>query len=238
MPKQASNTQLSTKKLTIMEKWICKVCGYEHQGEEAPEQCPQCGCSKSEFYQDTNQKYWKTVFVMLFVTLLISIFASFISCTTRQTVDNTPVKSFNLNRFLGKWYEIARFDHRFERDMQQCTATYTIREDGTLSVINQGKKNGKWETSEGKGKLTDTPGLLKVSFFGPFYSDYRIMHLAPDYSYALVGGEDDTYLWILSRTPKLNQATINNLLREAQQRGYDTNNLMWVEQEHVLTTQP
>ena len=98
-------------------------------------------------------------------------------------------------------------------------------------VVNRGWKDGEWNTSEGKAKLTEKPGLLRVSFFGPFYSDYRIMMLAPDYSYSLVGGNGDNYLWILSRTPQLNPETRSDILREAQRRGYKTENLIWVDQE-------
>ena len=90
-------------------------------------------------------------------------------------IDNTPVKAFDLQRFLGSWYEVARYDHWFERDMQQTKATYKLREDGKIEVLNTGFKNGKPKDSKGKAKTTETVGLLRVSFFGPFYSDYRIL---------------------------------------------------------------
>lgn len=153
------------------------------------------------------------------------------ACRTPVTVDNSPVKSLELKRFLGKWYEIARFDHRFERDMEHCVATYIMQEDGTIKVTNTGMKNGKWKTSTGKVKMTDVPGVLRVSFFGPFYSDYRILMLAPDYSYALIGGNSDNYLWILSRTPQLPADIRSQIVSEAQRRGYTTDNLIWVEQK-------
>lgn len=158
------------------------------------------------------------------------LFAVF-SCKTSTVVDNSTVQSLDLNRFMGRWYEIARFDHRFERDMQQVTTMYAIQKNGSVKVINQGLKDGKWKTSEGKGKLTTTPGLLRVSFSGPFYSDYRILVLAPDYSYALIGGSSDKYLWILSRTSEMSQYTRNRLVEEAQRRGYNTSNLIWVNQD-------
>ncbi len=155
------------------------------------------------------------------------------SCSRATTVDNSTVKSLDLNRFMGRWYEIARFDHKFERDMEQVTTMYSIGKNGNVKVVNQGLKGTKWKTSEGKGKLTTTPGLLRVSFWGPFYSDYRVMMLAPDYTYALIGGESDKYLWILSRSPQLKDNTLNLILNEATSRGYDTTKLIWVKQRMV-----
>lgn len=213
-----------------MAKWICKVCGYTHYGDEAPETCPKCGAPKSQFYKEGKQGGCAFSILML-IALLTAFCLNFASCSTTSTVDNSTVKSLDLNRFMGRWYEIARFDHKFERDMQQVTTIYAIQDNGRVKVINQGLKNGKWKTSEGKGKLTTTPGLLRVSFWGPFYSDYRVMMLAPDYTYALIGGESDKYLWILSRSPNMRQDTRNQVLREAQQRGYNTNNLIWVQQK-------
>lgn len=213
-----------------MAKWICKVCGYTHYGDEAPETCPQCGAPKSQFNKEGKQGGC-AFSILLLIALLTAFCLNLTSCSTASTVDNSTVQSLDLNRFMGRWYEIARFDHKFERDMQQVTTIYAIQDNGRVKVINQGLKNGKWKTSEGKGKLTTTPGLLRVSFWGPFYSDYRVMMLAPDYSYALIGGENDKYLWILSRSPQMRQDTRNQVLREAQRRGYNTNNLIWVQQK-------
>lgn len=214
-----------------MAKWICKVCGYTHYGDEAPETCPQCGATKSQFNKEGKQGGC-TFSILLLIALLTAFCLNFTACSTASTVDNSTVQSLDLNRFMGRWYEIARFDHKFERDMQQVTTIYAIQDNGRVKVINQGLKNGKWKTSEGKGKLTTTPGLLRVSFWGPFYSDYRVMMLAPDYSYALIGGENDKYLWILSRSPQMRQDIRNQVLREAQRRGYNTNNLIWVQQKN------
>lgn len=102
--------------------------------------------------------------------------------------------------------------------------------DNTIKVTNRGMKEGKWKTSVGKAKLTEIPGVLRVSFFGPFYSDYRIMMLDSDYTYALVGGSSDDYLWILSRTPQLQKDASDKILQEARRRGYDVEKLIWVEQ--------
>lgn len=215
-----------------MKKWICEVCGYVHNGEEAPDRCPQCGAPKHRFHLEGKKKsMWNMLSILSIIVLLAALCYVLFSCNSSVTVDNSTVSQVDLKRYLGKWYEVARFDHSFERDQTRCTATYTLEDDGKIMVVNRGWKDGEWNTSEGKAKLTENPGLLRVSFFGPFYSDYRIMMLAPDYSYSLVGGNGDNYLWILSRTPQLNPETRSDILREAQRRGYKTENLIWVDQE-------
>ena len=156
---------------------------------------------------------------------------SLAGCVSVPKVDNAPVSAFDLNRYLGEWYEIARFDHSFERGVEQAKANYTQNADGTIKVVNTGVKAGKQKTAIGKGKTTDTPGLLRVSFFGPFYADYRVMLIDKDYSRALVGSGSADYLWILSRTPGLSETEKSELLAEAQRRGYDMDKLIWVEQK-------
>ncbi len=166
----------------------------------------------------------KTLFTALFAFL-------FVSYGNAQKIDNTPVASLDLNRYLGDWYEIARFDHSFERGLEFCKANYALRKDGKIAVTNTGIKDGKPKTSNGKAKTTDTPALLRVSFFGPFYSDYRVMMLDANYQWALVGSKNAKYLWILSRTPQLPKATLDSILAEAKRRGYDTSKLIWVKQK-------
>lgn len=216
------------KKQGIMEKWICTVCGYTHHGDKAPETCPKCGASKSQFHREGNGNWFLYAFICFIVIIAIAL--SFYSCSSSSTVDNSSVNMIDLNRYLGKWYEVARYDHRFERGMKQCTAIYTMQGDRTIKVTNKGMKAGKWKTSVGKAKLTEIPGVLRVSFFGPFYSDYRIMMLDSEYTYALVGGSSDDYLWILSRTPQLQKDASDKILQEARRRGYDVEKLIWVEQ--------
>lgn len=211
-----------------MKKWNCKACGHTHEGDEAPKRCPKCGASQTQFI--CKNKSCTLSLLALAAILALSIYA-LVGCNQRMTVDNTAIVTLVLSRYMGKWYEIARLDHRFERGMEQCTATYLPQANGTIKVVNQGLKNGEWKISEGKAKLTDKQGLLRVSFFGPFYSDYRILMLAPDYSYALVGGDNDNYLWILSRTPHLPKQARNQILAEAHRRGYDTTSLIWVKQD-------
>ena len=160
----------------------------------------------------------------------LSVLLSLLMGCSKQTVDNSVVTDFDLNRFLGSWYEIARFDHNFERGMEQTKAMYVLRDDGKVDVLNTGIKDGKPSEAKGLAKLTGTAGLLRVSFWGPFYSDYRIMLLDNDYQYALVGSGSDDYLWILSRTPQISDETKTQILTEAQKRGYDTSKLIWVKQ--------
>ena len=168
--------------------------------------------------------------------ILVTSLALAAGCASTLKVDNTPVAALDLNRYLGEWYEIewyeiARFDHSFERGVEQAKANYTQNADGTIKVVNTGVKAGKQKTAIGKGKTTDTPGLLRVSFFGPFYADYRVMLIDKDYSRALVGSGSADYLWILSRTSGLSETAKSELLAEARRRGYDTDKLIWVEQK-------
>ena len=163
--------------------------------------------------------------------ILVSSLALAAGCASTLKVDNAPVAALDLNRYLGEWYEIARFDHSFERGVQQAKAKYALKDDGTIEVVNSGVRDGKPKTAVGKGKKTDTPGLLRVSFFGPFYADYRVMLIDKDYTRALVGSGGVDYLWLLSRTRVLPAAAKDELLAEAKHRGYDTEKLIWVKQE-------
>ena len=166
------------------------------------------------------------------ITLLMAALSAMLTCRALAAdVDNSVAGSLDLDRYLGDWYEIARFDHPFERGLQFAKASYSLREDGKVQVLNTGRKNGKTKTSKGKARLTDQPRVLQVSFFCPFYGDYRIMLLDADYQWVLVGGSSDKYLWILSRTPRLSDEVRQTILAEATRRGYDINKLIWVEQE-------
>lgn len=162
---------------------------------------------------------------------LIAVAAMFFSSCNSSNVDNSTVKEVDLNRYLGQWYEIAKFDHSFERGLEYAMAHYSLRDDGKIDVLNTGIKDGRAKEAKGIAKTTDVPGLLRVSFFGPFFSDYRIMMLDENYQYVLVGGSNDKYLWILSRTPELDEATKTLILAEAERRGYDTGKLIWVKQK-------
>ena len=171
---------------------------------------------------------------MKFNRLLTVCFASLIlvGCTGVPK-GLQPVTGFEPDRYLGKWYEIARLDHSFERGLSNVSATYSRKAGEDLSVVNRGyeDKAGKWKEIEGKAKLLKGPdiGSLKVSFFGPFYSGYHVIALdKKNYSYAMVAGYSHDYLWILSRQKTLEKSVLVDLVSRAQQWGFDTDQLIHV----------
>lgn len=144
-------------------------------------------------------------------------------------IDNRTVQTFDVTRFMGKWYEIARYDHRFEEGMNRVTATYTLLDNGRIEVLNAGYKDGKYKGIKGKAKQPDAadPGKLKVSFFLWFYADYYVLDIDPDYRYVLVGSSSDKYLWIMSREAILPDNVLQELLDKLRRRGYDTDRLVF-----------
>lgn len=151
-------------------------------------------------------------------------------------IDKTVVKDFDIERYLGTWYEIARYNHKFERGLVGVTATYSFRDDGKIKVLNSGFKeslNGNRSEAIGKAKIPnpDEPAKLKVSFFWFFYADYFVLELDENYQWAAIGSSSDSYLWILSRTPQIEENLYNELLNTLTNRGYDINKLIKVEQK-------
>ena len=147
-----------------------------------------------------------------------------------------PVQGFELNRYLGRWYEIARLDHSFERGMSHVTADYSMRKDGGVRVLNRGysEKKKEWKTAEGKAYRVKGPdeGYLKVSFFGPFYGSYVIFQLdQKDYQYAIISGPNKSYLWILARTPELDPELKQKLISRASALGFETTKLVFPDQK-------
>ena len=145
-----------------------------------------------------------------------------------------PVGDFELERYLGKWYEIARLDHSFERGLDRVTAEYSLREDGGIRVINKGfsvEKN-KWKEIEGKAYFVRGPneGYLKVSFFGPFYGSYVVFDLDKEYQYAFVSGVNTSYLWLLARTPTVSEVLIERFVEKANDLGFETGDLIFLNQ--------
>jgi apolipoprotein D and lipocalin family protein len=145
-----------------------------------------------------------------------------------------PVQNFELERYLGKWYEIARLDHSFERGLSHVTADYSLRKDGGVRVINRGYSSEKktWKQAEGKAYFVESPdqGYLKVSFFGPFYGSYIVFDLDLDnYQYSLVSGPKKSYLWILARKPILDNDIRSSLIKKAADAGFDTSKLIFVD---------
>lgn len=144
------------------------------------------------------------------------------------------VTGFQLDRYLGTWFEVARLDHRFERGMSNVTANYSMRDDGGVDVVNRGYNvaKGEWDEATGKAYFVgDTDvGQLKVSFFGPFYGGYNIFELDQDnYQYAVIAGPDRGYLWILSRSPTLDQRVLSALVDKAEGLGFPTDELIYVD---------
>jgi apolipoprotein D and lipocalin family protein len=145
-----------------------------------------------------------------------------------------PVSNFELDKYLGKWHEIARLDHSFERGMNQVTATYSLREDGGVKVVNRGYSeiDQQWSEAEGKAYFVDKndEGYLKVSFFGPFYGSYVIFELEKEnYQYAFISGPSLEYLWLLSRTPKVPDDIIKKFLEMSAERGFNTSEIIFVD---------
>lgn len=173
-------------------------------------------------------KFTKFSSVFIVVATLFGV----ASCTTIPE-GATAVTPFSKDKYLGKWYEIARLDFKYEKDLNNTTAQYSLNDDGTIKVFNRGynTKTKEWKESTGKAKFVgDTnEAMLKVSFFGPFYSGYNVIAIDQDYKYALVAGENFKYLWILSREKTIPKKIKENYLQKAEKIGYKTADLLWVE---------
>ena len=168
--------------------------------------------------------------------MLLVLIAVLLSGCTGIPEGVTAIDGFEIDRYMGTWYEIARLDHRFEKGLDKISATYTLSGDGGVTVLNKGwnQAKGEWKQAEGKAYFVEQSdkGRLKVSFFGPFYGGYNIIDLdKKDYAYSMVTGPDKSYLWILSRTPQLPKATLETLIAKAKQLGFATHKLIFVKQD-------
>ncbi|MDR4951246.1 lipocalin family protein [Chryseobacterium sp. ES2] len=171
--------------------------------------------------------------IILIVILWFVLLNSMTSCSSMPEKAQ-PVRQFDVNRYLGTWYEIARFDYYFEKDLDNAMAQYSLNADGSVVVVNSGynfKKN-KWVSVDGTAKFKGDKdvAVLKVSFFWPFYAGYNVVALE-DYKYALVAGKNLDYLWILSREKTIPENVKQNFISKAQEIGYDTSKLIWVKQD-------
>lgn len=168
---------------------------------------------------------------MKHILILLCALLGLGSCQSSNTteIDNRTVQTFDVPRFMGKWHEIARYDHRFEKGMTRVTATYTLLPNGRVEVLNAGYKDGKYKEIKGKAKQPDPndPGKLKVSFFLWFYADYYVLDIDPDYRYVLIGSSSDKYLWIMSHEETLPDGVLQELLDKLRKRGYDTDRLVF-----------
>jgi apolipoprotein D and lipocalin family protein len=167
--------------------------------------------------------------------ILIGAGIAFVLTSCKSTIPKkaVAVNNFDKAKYLGKWFEIARLDYKWEKNLNNVTAEYSLKDDGTIKVDNRGYnvKKDKWEESIGKAKFVkkDNVGMLKVSFFGPFYSGYNVIAVDPDYKYALVAGESLKYMWILSRETTIPESVKADYLIKAQEIGYTVTDLVWVE---------
>jgi apolipoprotein D and lipocalin family protein len=148
----------------------------------------------------------------------------------------TPVQDFNVQRYLGEWYEIARLEHSSEKGLRDITAHYSLRDDGGINILNRGfdAQKGEWRLANGRAYPVKGPGVgyFKVSFFRPFYGSYVIFDLDKvDYQYSFVTGPDRNYLWLLSRTPYVTDEVLDKFIKEANELGFDTDKLIYVRQK-------
>ena len=166
---------------------------------------------------------------------VIMIFAGFFSGCRNKVPKAGPVQNFDAERYSGKWYEIARMDFAYEKNMSNVTAEYYLNDDGSIKVTNSGfdTNKQKWKQIEGKARFVDSKnnGALRVSFFGPFYTDYTVIEIDPDYQYALVAGQNTDLMWILSRTDGIPDKVKNSFLETACKAGYDVEKLVWTSHE-------
>jgi apolipoprotein D and lipocalin family protein len=169
--------------------------------------------------------------------LAIAVLALILTACTGLPKGVQPIDDFELDRYLGTWYEIARLDHRFERGLSRVTANYSLRDDGGVTVLNRGfaEASGEFKEASGKARFVSsaTTGHLKVSFFGPFYGSYVIFYLDPDYRYAFVSGYNKRNLWLLSRTPVVDDAVVTQFRSESERLGFDVSELIMVDQSPV-----
>lgn len=166
-------------------------------------------------------------------TLILLVLTLLATACTGIPPGHQVVKPFQLDRYLGTWYEVARLDHGFERGLNRVTATYSLRDDGGVRVINRGQdEQGEWREAEGRAYFVgdSDEGRLKVSFFGPFYGGYNVIDLDPDYQLSLVTSYNYDYLWILSRSPNPPKEKVDALIAKAKGLGFATDRLIWVKQ--------
>lgn len=168
--------------------------------------------------------------------LLTTFVLTLNACKSVKVPDGVEVvENFEAKKYMGEWYEIARFDFKFEKDMSNVTANYTLNDDGSVKVVNKGYNyvKQKWQEKEGKAKFIDRKdqGALKVSFFGPFYSGYNVVAMDPNYENVLVFGETTDYIWILSRNKTIPEKVKQKFLDKAKAKGYDLNRLVWTKHD-------
>jgi apolipoprotein D and lipocalin family protein len=171
---------------------------------------------------------------MKILVILASILAacSVTSCSGADNILSAPVTNFDVDKYLGKWYEIARTDNRFEKGCTDVTANYSLRKDGGLSVVNKCFVKGKEKIATGRAYFKNEKNVssLKVTFFWPFYGNYNVVYIDKDYQYAVVDGGSKDYLWILARQKTIDDKTLKMLLEKIKQNGFDSTSLIYTVQ--------
>ena len=212
--------------LTLNEKWRNIVNEAEQiRGKKL------CSSWRDADSEGSNKEMTAILIVMSMIGTMV--LASMVGVDGKKELE--VVGAVDLSRYAGRWYEIARLPNRFEKKCaDSVTATYTLRPDGKVDVVNRCRKaNGEYTTAKGKAKIVDkkTNAKLKVTFFWPFYGDYWILDLGPDYEYAVVGAPNRDYLWILSRTPRIDEQLYESLVAKMASRGFETERM-------IRTSQP
>ncbi len=161
-----------------------------------------------------------------FIVIIIILLSS---CMNTKKIDSTPIENFEVNKYLGKWYEIARTNNSFEKGCTNVTADYSLRNDGGLNVVNRCIANGKEKISNGRAyfKNGQNKAALKVTFFWPFYGNYNVVYIDKNYRYAIVDGGTDEYLWILAREKTIDNKTLEMLIKQIVRYGFDPQTLIY-----------
>ncbi|MDO9436336.1 lipocalin family protein [Hydrogenophaga sp.] len=184
-------------------------------------------------HSDVRDRVRPKHLLLLAVVVGVAVLAAGCSVSVPRNVQ--PVTNFDVGRYAGTWYELARIDHRFEKGLVSTSAQYTLNPDGTVKVVNRGFNLEKhaWKEAVGTARFLGDPrtAALKVSFFGPFYGGYNVVHLSDDYKTALVIGQDLDYFWLLSRERSLPEVQVNALLAEAGKLGVDLNKVIKIPQQ-------
>ena len=175
------------------------------------------------------------------IVLIMAALLAVAGCTGHP--DNiAPVTGFDKERYLGRWYEVARLDHSFERGLSRVSADYSLRDDGGIRVLNRGysREDAKWNEAEGKAYFigAEDVGHLKVSFFGPFYGSYVIFDLDDNYQTAYIGSHSMDYLWLLARRPIVSDEERQRFIDVAGEKGYDVDSLIWLDHSYLCDEQP
>lgn len=170
--------------------------------------------------------------------IILPVLSLLVLASCKSTAKLAVVSEFDADRYLGVWYEVARYPHGFEKGLSSVSAEYSRNDDGTIKVLNRGfdGKKQAWENIEGVAKMEGAPdrGWLKVSFFKPFYASYKIVHLDEHYTKAIVTGPTYGYFWILVRDPAIPKEELDELVAKACNLGFEPGKMILVDQSQNM----